>query len=246
MKWISSTLLLFGLSIQLMAYADNQWQMIMPGIKYTSIDQGILKRSPKVIAFKINPKQYSFDILTAKTLTTSDTAYVAKLGKLANALIAINGGYFSQNQKPLGLRISQYKKISNKKNISWWGVFYLQGNTPRITSSRGFSYNASIPFAIQAGPRLIVNGRIPNLKPGVAQRSAIAITRNKKVIIAITQGYPLTLKEWAKVLKSLGCYNALNLDGGTSSQLYVNLETLQVVVPNYKSVTDAVAVLKKS
>ena len=198
MKWISNTILLLGLSAHLVAYAGNQWEMIMPGIQYTSIDQGLMKRTPRVIAFKINPKQYSFDILTAKALTASNTAYVAKLGQLANALIAINGGYFSHDQKPLGLRISQHKKLSNKKNISWWGVFYLQGNSPRITSSRGFSYNSSISFAIQAGPRLIVNGHIPNLKPGVAQRSAIAISKNRKIIIAVTQGYALTLDEWAK------------------------------------------------
>jgi uncharacterized protein YigE (DUF2233 family) len=80
-------------------------------------------------------------------------------------------------------------------------------------------------MAIQAGPRLVVNGKVPKLKSEISQKTAIGINRKGEVIL-LTTLYPFSVNELAKLMAKpeskggLGCRYALNLDGGSSSQLY--------------------------
>ncbi|MCS2687410.1 phosphodiester glycosidase family protein [Bacteroides thetaiotaomicron] len=71
-------------------------------------------------------------------------------------------------------------------------------------------------------------------------RTAISITTNKKMIIFVCEGRNmtegvagLTTANVAKVMKDLGCTEALNLDGGGSSCMLVNgKETIKAVTAN--------------
>jgi hypothetical protein len=92
--------------------------------------------------------------------------------------------------------------------------------------------------AVGGGPTLIHDGKIritnreEQLFPGGENdrhpRTAMGYTLNGRLIILVIQGrFPgvaegATLKEEAKILLDLGCYEALNLDGGGSSCLLVN------------------------
>ena len=93
--------------------------------------------------------------------------------------------------------------------------------------------------AVGGGPALLQNGeiRISNddemMFAGKAvnnkePRTAMGYTNDDKLIILVVQGrYPgisegATLPEEARIFKDLGCWEALNLDGGGSSCLLVN------------------------
>jgi hypothetical protein len=92
--------------------------------------------------------------------------------------------------------------------------------------------------AVGGGPVLVHNGaiRVTNMEEGLFigsenalnPRSAIGYTRDGRVIILAVQGRTpgkaagATLPQEAKILLDLGCYEALNLDGGGSSCLLVN------------------------
>jgi exopolysaccharide biosynthesis protein len=52
-----------------------------------------------------------------------------------------------------------------------------------------------------------------------ARRTAIGITGDR-VMILLNAMEPLTLAELAQVMLSLGCTDAVNLDGGASTSLY--------------------------
>lgn len=82
---------------------------------------------------------------------------------------------------------------------------------------------------IAAGPMLLKNGvnqasidkegyeaKIYNMK---AQRTAIGVTSDQTLVIITAVA---KIEELAEVMKSLGCVDAINLDGGASSALYVN------------------------
>jgi exopolysaccharide biosynthesis protein len=43
----------------------------------------------------------------------------------------------------------------------------------------------------------------------------------------------------------LGCMNALNLDGGSSTQLYAKTQDFSLSIPSFSAVTDAVVVVPK-
>ena len=59
-------------------------------------------------------------------------------------------------------------------------------------------------------------------------RTAMGYTKDNKLVILLVQGrFPgiaegATLTQEARLLKDIGCYEALNLDGGGSSCLLVN------------------------
>ncbi len=80
------------------------------------------------------------------------------------------------------------------------------------------------------GGRLLINGEVnPNLEAGAAPRTAIGIKADGSILLYTIDGrqtgysYGVQLKTLAKRMKELGCIEALNLDGGGSTQLMVKL-----------------------
>lgn len=94
---------------------------------------------------------------------------------------------------------------------------------------------AEFPYAIGGGPILVQNGQISaNAKAEgfsdafasqAAPRSAIAVTPDGNLILVAIHYSPggrgPTLREAAQIMLQLGARDALNLDGGTSSSLYL-------------------------
>ncbi|HXB08175.1 MAG TPA: phosphodiester glycosidase family protein [Puia sp.] len=92
--------------------------------------------------------------------------------------------------------------------------------------------------AVGGGPVLVHDGqiRVTNEEEGLFihgekdmhPRSAIGYTRDGRIIVLAVQGRTpgvaagVTLAQEAKILRDLGCYEALNLDGGGSSCMLVN------------------------
>ena len=90
---------------------------------------------------------------------------------------------------------------------------------------------------VGAGPRLVENGAVRvtageeqfpgDIRYGRAPRSAVGVTKAGKIVFAVVDGrqehsHGLTLTEFAELLVKFGVQNAINLDGGGSSALYVD------------------------
>ena len=223
----------------------REWQKPMPGIEYRDLATNPLIPWAHIHVFRIDLNQYQLDLFSAKELSHKQ-ASIDVLAHKSKALIAINGGFFDQKFRPLGLRVKQKRVYNPIKRISWWGIFYITNKQPHIISSHEYSDNIQSDVAIQSGPRLIIDGYIPHLKPGFAERSALGITKNNKVIILVTDNAMLTTTELATVMKSkpLNCQNALNLDGGSSSQLFAQVGRLQLNVHGFSNVSDAIVIKK--
>ncbi|MBT9165286.1 MAG: hypothetical protein DDT23_01301 [candidate division WS2 bacterium] len=86
-------------------------------------------------------------------------------------------------------------------------------------------YWEQIITAVGAGPRLIVDGRVEvgteeKIKTLSGTRSAIGFTKNGEILLVSASS--ATINQLAQIMKDLGAYQAMNLDGGASSALYVN------------------------
>ena len=223
-----------------------QWQQLQTGIEYYHFvpDNAVLWSH--IQAFRIDPKQYHFQLVFAQDQHLTNSS-VKTLSESQQALIGINGGFFSTDFGPIGLRISNGKLRSPLKAISWWGIFYLQGGVPHIDSQSQFKYRPNIEFALQSGPRLLIDSKIPKLKIGVAQRTALGITRQGKIVIMVTQNYPMTTQDLALTMRDiLECTDALNLDGGSSTQLYAKIGAFNLLIPGYSNIADALVVTPKN
>ena len=235
-------LLSFLLFFPLVSFAQN-WRTIAAGIDYLDLGGNFLTPWSHIHVFRVNLKKNQFDLILADNLSRQH-ASVHEFARHSKSLIALNGGFFDKKFRPLGLRISNHQQENPLKRISWWGIFYIQNQTPFLTNVRHFKRNKSISFALQSGPRLIINGRIPSLKPGVAERSALGITDNNQVIVLVTEKAPMSTTDLAKIMKStpLNCKEALNLDGGSSSQLHADIDSFQINVDNFSHISDAIII----
>jgi len=113
------------------------------------------------------------------------------------------------------------------------------------------------PNLIGAGPlllkngNLVLDGKIENFQAGfdtqAAPRSAIATTKDKGKVLLVTvqstpEGVDPNLVQTAEVLKKLGAVDALNLDGGSSSTLFLGGNVLNRPVTEIAPVHNAIAI----
>ena len=117
-------------------------------------------------------------------------------------------------------------------------------------------------WAVEGGPRLLVNGQIqissgaecfrPDVCEGAASRSAAAITRSGDLMLVAVEspsgagGSGVTLHELAEMLQKLGAWNAMNLDGGGSTTVVQNGETINRVRGGSRLVSNALVVVPKA
>lgn len=225
------------------------WNELSPGFRYTSFSfsAGANERAT-LHAFIVDPKKYRFDVLTPSPEHTSTGSTAKIMAEKKGAVLAINGGYFSQDHTSVGLLVRDGKIINPLHRTSWWSIFSLTKGTPNISKQKEFNKNALPDVALQAGPRLVIDGQIPKFKNGRAPRTAIGITDNGEVLIVVTQGAGLTLEELAKrfVLSrwdgGLECNDAMNLDGGSSTQLFAKIGKLTLDIPGLAPIPNALAV----
>jgi len=133
---------------------------------------------------------------------------------------------------------------------------------PKREKRRGINDRWKMKTAVGGGPVLLQNGviRITNNEElkfaGKAiedkhPRTAMGYTKDGRLIILMIEGrntvaHGATLRQEAQILKDLGCWEALNLDGGGSSCMLVNgKETIKPSDATGQRPVPAVFIIKK-
>jgi uncharacterized protein YigE (DUF2233 family) len=224
-------------------FALDSWHPLAPGIEYQDMEGGLITPWSHVHAFKVDLKQNQLSVVTARDISLKNAQAVV-FARHSKALISTNGGFFDERFNPLGLRISEGRLISPLKHISWWGVFYIADGKARITRASHFQPSKAVQFAIQSGPRLLIHGRIPSLKIGSADRTALGTRADGSIILLVTTNAAMTTHELARLMQAppLSCVDAINLDGGSSSQVFAHIGSFYLNVHGFSNVSDAIIV----
>jgi uncharacterized protein YigE (DUF2233 family) len=157
--------------------------------------------------------------------------YVA--GKNKKLVFAMNGGMFQPDYTPCGLYIQQQQTIRPLVTASGSGNFFLKpngvfyinnNNTAAICSTPDFTNDhKQVKWATQSGPMLVIDGAIhPAFKQGSANvniRNGVGILPDNKIVFAISKE-EINFYDFAEYFKSLGCKNALYLDGFVSRMYF--------------------------
>ena len=173
---------------------------------------------PKTHAFAVmdNPEG-AFDLGSAAT----------KRGALAG----VNGGYFQPDRTPLGLVIRQGVQLHPlEKSRLLSGVVSVTSGAVAIQRSGAFKLTSAVREALQAGPFLIENGKkIAGLNATKsAARTVVFIDAKGRAGFVVCKS--ATLAEAAEILATPDLFpegkilRALNLDGGSSTALWVRGE----------------------
>ncbi len=139
----------------------------------------------------------------------------------------------------------------------------------RVNKGERVSYNFRllplgwdrVKYAIGGGPYLVKNGQVFIDRQRFTDkflwkkepRTAIGYTKDDKIIIVTVDGRKkgvtegATLPELAEIMLELGCYNAMNLDGGSSTQMVYNGKLVNLpTVEGGGKVTNALLVFVKN
>lgn len=137
------------------------------------------------------------------------------IGSSYSPMTIPEGGYVIVGPK------KQLKQLLNEKKVE-----FVIGTTP---AWKGVNH------IISGGPYLVKNGEVfvdmtaqkLGAIGGKNPRSAIGYTKENNLVMVAVDGREgssvgMTLMQLAGFMKSLGCVNAMNLDGGGSTVMYVN------------------------
>lgn len=155
----------------------------------------------------------------------------------ADAVAAMNRTYFDAYSKtavqvPYGYIVQDGKVIHKSSGDNRSVLLFSKDNQVEIVSGKQFETRLKeeqIYGALQAGPRLVTNGKVtvdpvtegfrdPKILTNSGARSAVGLTKDHKLILVTVPSAKIT--ELAQVMLQAGAYQAMGLDGGASSGLY--------------------------
>jgi uncharacterized protein YigE (DUF2233 family) len=149
-------------------------------------------------------------------------------GKNQTLIFAMNGGMFNKDFSPQGLFVQNENALSNLDTSNGNGNFYLKpngvfyvttNNIPFVCKTTDFKNTGNIKYATQSGPMLVIDGQIhaafKKSSTNLNIRNGVGILPDNKVIFAMSKK-EINFYNFAKYFQSLGCKNALYLDGFVS------------------------------
>ena len=167
-----------------------------------------------------------------------------KLVKDNDAIAGINASGFSYDENyrysPMGTVILDGKIYCEGTTSFNGGIIGFTENNVLVLfkGSAKEAINIGIKDAVSFGPFLIVNGVKSEFKGnggyGLAPRTAIGQRKDGIVLMLVIDGrrpghsIGIDMKELANIMEKYGAHNASNLDGGGSSELYVNGKTINI------------------
>ncbi len=164
----------------------------------------------------------------------------AEFAVASGAAAVINAPFFDIDGSPMGLLVVDGDRKQKLRRADW-GVFYIDASGAHIVHTSEYAGTSGVQQAFQVGPRLVVGGEALALKPQSARRTAVCVRPSGKVLAVVTHG-AVQATDLAGFLREEGCVDALNLDGGPSSQMWVSSGDVAMHEPGGTAVPIAVGV----
>ncbi|MBO4446862.1 MAG: phosphodiester glycosidase family protein [Bacteroidales bacterium] len=217
-----------------------EWKSAGNGIEYTVVQAPVFGVMQCVSAVRFKASEHVVDVIDApEELADSTSALALREGALA----AINGSYFNVKKltpvtfvKDAGVQKGTTTKDETFRTDGM--ITLASGNNMRIlrcTPETALQYSADAEEALAAGPILLVDGReivsdwpkssfYTNRHP----RSIVGSDDEGRIYFMVIdgrfagRGWGASISETAQLARMVGMTDALNLDGGGSSTLWVN------------------------
>ncbi|MEO6595463.1 MAG: phosphodiester glycosidase family protein [Planctomycetota bacterium] len=182
-------------------------------------------QSVTVLEVRLVRDRVYFDVAAPgrRTLTSA-------MGQETGALAAINGGFFEIETDGRSRGLLRLDGVLVSAASAGQGSLGIDGNGTLHLQQRPAGDWPQMPFALGAGPMLLHGGKV--VDHGERQRairhprSALGTTADARVLCVTVDGRTdkavgMSFEELATLLVALGCNEALNLDGGGSTTLWV-------------------------
>jgi hypothetical protein len=161
------------------------------------------------------------------------------------AVVAVNASFFDEEGRAMGLAVDGGRVLAPARRASW-GALVVDGTKARIALGGEIRGPLDHLLVVQGLPRFVVGGAIPRLKPQVAERTAVCAEGHVLVLVVSTRAEATGFARFlagSRERGGLGCPDALNLDGGPSTQLVARLPGLRLSMPGGWGVPNALIVV---
>ena len=212
--------------------------MVLKTVHFTQ--QEYFHSNQFISILEINPNadvklQYAYEPKRTRTST---------MAKSHNAVAAVNGSFFDMdNHNPIcHLRIDSIdigentpgKDTVNRKYYQYGTLVFNDKDVRIVHTDSARLWERTLPDKniMTAGPLLIYHGKDQPMRNDLSfvnnrhNRTAVGIKPDGTILLFVVDGRTkhsagMTLDELIATLRWLGCHDALNLDGGGSSTLYL-------------------------
>lgn len=165
----------------------------------------------------------------------------AEFARRSGATAVVNASFFDVDGSPMGLLVVDGAVRQPLRPVDW-GVFSVDAERKAsIVHTDAWSGEAGVRQAVQSGPRLVIAGEVVGLKNQTAARTAVCVRPDGKVDLVVVER-AVSLAGLARFLVDEGCRDAMNLDGGPSTQLFLDRAGVRVDVPGGTPVPIALGV----
>ena len=190
---------------------------------------------------------------TLRVLDLAGGQTVAQAAQTHGALAGVNGGYFKPDHTPLGLVMSQGVVLHPQESSKiLTGVLSVTARGTSLLREAEFKPSRRVREALQSGPFLVDHGvAVAGLNATRRAERTVLLADRQGVAALLTTG-PVTLAQLGQLLATPGTLGdlkidrALNLDGGSSTALWVAADPTPFSRPEWKPVRNAVAVVPRS
>lgn len=253
-------------------FLDQHLSNARDSIGFIQIKTDSIFESKQVISLMILPKINSERLSIDFSYSQPDLRTTSSMAKSKNALAAINGGFFNMDS---GGGVTYFEKndsvINRTRNAELkWGIAdsIINGaivvtNEFRMIleparSEQFYESSKHESVVMVTGPLLLLNGEameLPNMKFSNNRHPRTCLCLNQQSVVLVTidgrskQAEGMNLMEVQKFLSDVGCKDAINLDGGGSTTMWIQDKGI-VNFPSDKSgerpVANALLIIKKS
>ncbi len=233
-KLVSAALLGLSCAAASATGEPPRFSPVAPGIEYASIE----RRSDDVEPFQIHAFKIDLEVAELRLVSAGGSAARQTVEQIAApypAVVAVNASFFDTEGRAIGLAVSDGQLLAAGRRQSW-GALVIEGKKARIVLGSDIQDYRAYRLIVQGIPRLVVGGKVQRLKPQVAVRTAVCAAGSS---IAIAVATKVETTDFARFLADapekggLGCSDALNLDGGPSTQLVVRLPSMNLALPGW-------------
>ena len=227
---------------------DSGWQVVQPGVEQRRLRIGTGDFFERLTIVRVDPGavrlRVHYDPLAPRTVS-------AWADHLEQPLLVINGGYFTPENVAVGLLVSD-GQLWGSSSGDYAGMFAVASDgqvSVRWLRDRPYDPGEPLQQALQSFPVLVKPGGVMGFPADAddgrpSRRSVVAQDTQGRVLFMVAPNGYFSLHSLADFLASsdLDLDVALNLDGGTSSGLWLRTDPAPIVIDSLVSVPAIIAV----
>ncbi len=205
---------------------DTGWQLVRPGMEVRSLNVPVEPNMERITMVRIDPADLRIRVLYQPGAGYPVSAWAQQTG----ALLVVNGGYFTPEKLVTGLTISDGERYGTAYGDYAGMLAVTHDETVSVRWLREWPYDPQEPLreAIQSFPVLVKPGGIMGFPADgddgrSSRRTVVGQDHEGRLLLLIAPRGYLSLHQLSTWLagSDLNLNTALNLDGGTSSGLWM-------------------------